>query len=239
MSPALALAPPLGFSLTFDFDSAWSLFLGTILGILPVINPLGGATTFLAITEGDSDVEKRAQARRAAFYCVGILTAFLLFGSLIMKVFSISIPGIRIAGGIIVARVGFGMLASKSRTDADSEEHRAAVAKPDISFTPLAMPMLAGPGSIGVTLGFASLARGWQDYAAIIAGFVVVVLVTWVTLLAAVRAGKLVSAVGLRAMTQIMGLLLACMGIQFCVTGITEILREPAFIEAIRAVWRA
>jgi multiple antibiotic resistance protein len=222
---------------SFDFDTAWSLFLGTIIGILPVINPLGGATTFLAITEGDSDEFKRRQARRASIYCVCILTAFLLFGSVLMTAFSISIPGIRIAGGIIVAKIGFGMLAGTGKHEHDAEAHQAAVEKPDISFTPLAMPMLAGPGSIGVTLGFASLANGWQDYAAIIAGIIVVALVTWLTLLAATRVGKLIGTVGLRAMTQIMGLLLACMGVQFCVNGITAILSEPTFVEAIHTVW--
>jgi len=223
--------------ISFDFNSAWSIFLGTILGVLPVINPLAGATTFLAITEGDSEEYKRLQARRAAFYCVIILTGFLLFGSAIMSVFSISIPGIRIAGGIIVARVGFGMLASKGRHEHDPEEQRAAVAKPDISLTPLAMPMLAGPGSIGVTLGFASLATGWQDYVAIIAGIIVVSLVTWVTLEVTCSAGKLVNPVGLRALTQVMGLLLACMGVQFCVNGVTAILSDPGFVAAFRGAW--
>ena len=88
-----------------------------------------------------------------------------------MTFFGISIPGLRIAGGLLVAGIGFDMLMGPSpqarRSDAAEE---AARAKRDISFSPLAMPMLSGPGSIAVTVGLTSLAKGWTDYIAIILG---------------------------------------------------------------------
>ena len=221
--------------MNLDFGSLWYLFLGTIIGILPITNPLACATTFLAITQGDTEEYKRKQARRAAVYFVLILGAFLLFGTFLMRFFSISIPGIRIAGGILVVKISMEMLAGKLMANADT--HKAALAKPDISFTPLAIPMLSGPGSIGVTLGFTSLAKSWADYLAILAGIAVVAVISWQTLVVSGRLVKLMGPVGLNAMTQIMGLLLMCMGVQFCVNGVIEILQEPHFLNAVHQAW--
>jgi multiple antibiotic resistance protein len=221
--------------MNLDFGNLWYLFLGTLIGILPITNPLACATTFLAITQGDTEEYKRKQAFRAAVYFILILGGFLLFGTFLMRFFGISIPGIRIAGGILVVKISMEMLAGKLMANPDT--HQAALAKRDISFTPLAIPMLSGPGSIGVTLGFTSLAKSWTDYLAILAGIAVVAVISWQTLVISGRLVKLMGPVGLNAMTQIMGLLLMCMGVQFCVNGVTEILRDPAFLEAVRHAW--
>src|SRR5258708_30774432 len=158
----------------------WAIFLGTFIGLLPIINPLAAAPTFLAITEGDSPARRREQARKGCFYMVGILMSFLIGGTFIMNFFGISIPGLRIAGGIMMTGIGMGMLtAQKSAAKPDDEEREAARKKLDISFSPLAMPMLSGPGSIAVTLGFTSLATSWTDYIAIIAGIISVALLTY------------------------------------------------------------
>ncbi len=220
----------------FDFSAIlylWSLFLGTYIGILPISNPLASAPTFLALTRGDSEDYRRLQARRACFYVACILCAFLLCGTFIMKFFSISIPGIRIAGGILVVKVSMDMLAGKLLANPDDPAHEAAMHKRDISFTPLAIPMLSGPGSIGVALGFTSLAKAWYDYAAIIVGIIAVAVTSYYTLIFSGKLVKLIGPVGLNAMTQIMGLLLMCMGVQFVVAGVTAILSDPAFVGAI------
>ena len=79
----------------------WAIFLGTFMGLLPIINPLAAAPTFLAITEGDSDARRREQARKGCFYMICILVSALTGGTFIMNFFGISIPGLRIAGGIL------------------------------------------------------------------------------------------------------------------------------------------
>ena len=97
----------------------------------------------------------------------------LIGGTFIMNFFGISIPGLRIAGGIMMSGIGLSMLTPhKPETREDAEEREAARRKVDISFSPLAMPMLSGPGSIAVTVGLTSLAKGWTDYIAIILGIV-------------------------------------------------------------------
>ena len=221
-----------------NFFHIWTLFLGTIIGVLPIINPFAGAATFIAITEGDTRVHRLEQARKACIYVVFILTVALLAGSFIMNFFGISIPGLRIAGGIIVASIGMKMVTPKlfalRRADTD---HQAALAKSDVSFSPMAMPILSGPGSIAVTIGFASLATNWLAYAVIILGILVSALACYLVLRVTLRVNNLLSPNGLSALTQMMGFLIMCMGVQFIVNGVMTLLSEPEFTNAMRSIF--
>jgi multiple antibiotic resistance protein len=214
----------------------WGIYLGTLVGLLPIINPLSAGPTFLAITEGDSDERRREQARKGCLYMVAILVCFLTGGTFIMNFFGISIPGLRIAGGIMLTGIGMQMLAA-TRADAATEEEQreAARRKMDISFSPLAMPMLSGPGSIAVTLGFTSFATGWADYAAIIAGIVTVALLTYAVLRMSGGLVRFIGPVGVNAMTKIMGFLIMSMGVQFVVNGVLAIATDPALLRGIKA----
>jgi multiple antibiotic resistance protein len=215
----------------------WAIFLGTFIGLLPIINPLSAGPTFLAITEGDSEERRREQARKGCLYMVGILVSFLIGGTFIMNFFGISIPGLRIAGGILLTGIGMTMLSSpKTHTQEGDEEREAARRKVDISFSPLAMPMLSGPGSIAVTLGFTSLATGWVDYIAIIAGIVCVAVITYVVLRLSGTLVKFIGPVGVNAMTKIMGFLIMCMGVQFVVNGVLGIATDPELLRGIKEV---
>ena len=201
----------------------WQLILGTVVALLPIINPLAAAPTFLAITEGDSRPRQLQQLRLACIYMVAILVSFLIGGTFIMGFFGISIPGLRIAGGLMVTSIGWGLLVAAPRVAVDEKRVReAARAKRDISFSPLAMPMLSGPGSIAVTLGFTSLSTHWIDYIAIILGILSVAAITYATLR---LSGKIVTVIGLNgmnALSKIMGFLILCVGIQFVVNGVTD-----------------
>ena len=209
-----------------------ALFLGTFVGLLPIVDPLTAAPTFLAITEGQSDERRREQARRGCLYMVAILVSFLVGGRFIMNFFGISIPGLRIAGGILLTGLGMQMLAARQPdTRQDLEEREAARLKGDVSFSPLAMPMLSGPGSIAVTLGFTSLATAWTDYAAIITAIVAMAGLTYVTLRLASRGVKLLGPVGVDALTKTMGFLTMCIGVQFVVNGVLD----PELLGRVRA----
>jgi multiple antibiotic resistance protein len=215
----------------------WELILGTIIGLLPIINPMAAAPVFLAITEGDTNERRNRQAMMGCFYMVIILTSFLVGGSFIMSFFGISIPGIRVAGGIMVAGIGLGMLAPARATRETAEEQQAARAKRDISFSPLAMPQLSGPGSIAVTVGFTSLATHWLDYAAITLGIVAVALISYLTLRLATSIVRIIGVNGMSAVTKIMGFLLLCVGVQFVVNGAIGIVTDPVLLKSIRSAW--
>lgn len=220
-----------------NFTHLWAIFLGTVIGLLPIINPLAAAPTFLAITEGDSDARRREQARKGCLYMVCILVSFLIGGTFIMNFFGISIPGLRIAGGILMTGIGMGMLAThRPGAPEDDAEREAARRKVDISFSPLAMPMLSGPGSIAVTLGFTSLATNWYDYFALIAGIIVVAIISYLVLRVSGRIVTFIGPVGMNAMTKIMGFLIMCIGVQFVVNGILGIATDPELLRGIKAV---
>jgi len=210
----------------------------TFVGILPIANPFSTAVVFLTITEGFTEDRRRQQARLASIYMAVILITFLLLGTLIMNFFGISIPGLRIAGGLIVARIGFGMLNSTSEHTLPEESREEAVQMADIAFTPLAMPMLSGPGSIAVTIGMATEADGVVENSAIVVGILLVALVSWLVLRASARVVGVMGATGVNAMGRIMGFLLVCVGIQFIVDGTQNILSSTAFwspiLDAIR-----
>ncbi len=218
----------------------WELILGTVIALLPLINPLASAPTFLAITEGDSPERRRQQLRMACVYMVAILVSFLLGGTFIMGFFGISIPGLRIAGGMLVAGIGSRMLLEPpGGAEPDDAAHAAARAKRDVSFSPLAMPMLSGPGSIAVTIGFTSLARHLSDYIAIILGIVVVAFVAYGTLRLSERVVKIIGANGMNALSKVMGFLILCIGIQFVVNGVLNIATDPTLLRGIRDALRA
>jgi multiple antibiotic resistance protein len=213
----------------------WELILGTVIALLPLINPLAATPAFLAITEGDSEERRREQALKGCLYMVGILVAFLIGGTFIMNFFGLSLPGMRIAGGLLVAGIGASMLSPPAgRAGPDDRETAAARAKRDISFTPLAMPTLSGPGSIAVTLGFSSLARGPLDYGAIILGILFVAGVTYTALRLSGRIVKVIGVNGMSALTRIMGFLLLCVGVQFVVNGVLGVATDPALLRSIR-----
>ncbi|HVS53027.1 MAG TPA: MarC family NAAT transporter [Opitutaceae bacterium] len=212
------------------------LVLGTIVALLPLVNPLASAPTFLAITEGDTHARRMQQLRAACLYMVAILVSFLVGGTFIMGFFGISIPGLRIAGGLLVAGIGSGMLMGPPRDPTQRDAaHEEARAKRDVSFSPLAMPMMSGPGSIAVTVGFTSLAQGVLDYIAIIIGIVVVAVITYLTLGLSERIVRVIGVNGMQALSKVMGFLILCIGIQFVVNGVRGVLLEPAFVQGIRA----
>lgn len=213
----------------------WELILGTVIALFPLINPFAAAPTFLAITEGDSTARRNQQLRMACIYMFAILVSFLIGGTFIMNFFGISIPGLRIAGGLLVAGIGSSMLVTTPRDPVqNTKENEAARAKRDVSFSPLAMPMLSGPGAIAVTLGFTSLATGWLDYIAIILGIVIVAAVIYSTLRVAGKIVRVIGTNGMNALTKVMGFLILCIGIQFVVNGVLGIVTDPALIHAIR-----
>ncbi|MBX3256201.1 MAG: MarC family NAAT transporter [Chitinophagaceae bacterium] len=200
------------------------LIFGTIAALLPIVNPFSTAPLFISLTEGYSNAERNNQAKKGVIYMCGILLVFLVAGTFIMKFFGLSLPGMRIAGGILVSGVGLGMLKPKDTEHTDAERAEAAT-KRDISFTPLAMPSLSGPGAISVVIGMSSIARGsWMDYIYIALGILVVALIVYFILRSSARLVKLLGVNGLHAMTKIMGFIILCVGVQFVVTGVLGVL---------------
>src|SRR5690606_5151173 len=194
--------------------------LSTMAALLPIVNPLSAVGMVVTITANLDEHERTEQLRRACIYMFFILTSFLVAGGLIMNFFGISIPGLRIAGGMIVSYLGFRMLFPDTVVMSRQEQIEAA-SKADVSFTPLAMPGLSGPGSIAVVIGLSASAQQTEHivvgHVLIALGVAVVAVISYITLRAATRLSKVLGIAGMNAMARIMGFLLVCIGVQFMI----------------------
>jgi len=198
----------------------------TVAALIPIVNPISAVGLVVSITAGQTEQERTQQVRRACIYMFFILTTFLVAGGLIMNFFGISIPGLRIAGGLIVSYLGFRML-FPDHPSISTQERVEAIEKEDISFTPLAMPSLSGPGSIAVVIGVSSTIKASGhivfSYLFVAIGIAITALISYIVLKAASRLDGILGTTGMNAMSRIMGFLLICMGVQFIINGILNI----------------
>jgi multiple antibiotic resistance protein len=201
----------------------------TVLALLPIVNPLSAVGLVVSITANLSPAERADQIRRACIYMFFILTAFLVAGGLIMNFFGISIPGLRIAGGMIVSYLGFRMLFPETAAISGQEQAEARE-KADISFTPLAMPSLSGPGSIAVVIGMSSTVQESGHvvigHALVAIGIAITAVISYAVLKAATRLDRILGATGMNAMARIMGFLLICIGVQFIINGVLGVVHS-------------
>ena len=207
---------------------AFTYIFSTVGALLPIVNPLSAVGLVMTITADLDDKERSQQVKRACIYMFCILTTFLIAGGLIMNFFGISIPGLRITGGLIVSYLGFRMLFPEQQT-ISGRERDEAMDKADISFTPLAMPGLSGPGSIAVIIGIASTVQRSEhmvlDHILVAVGIAITAFISYLVLRAATRLNDVLGAVGMNAVSRIMGFLLICIGVQFVINGILDIVR--------------
>lgn len=198
-----------------------------VVGLLPIANPFSTAPVFLAVTSNLSTTSKNKLLKLTCIYMFSILIIFLLAGALILSFFGISVSALRIAGGLIITVLGFRMLFPPSA----SEEKKVPVSNYEqakgLAFTPLAMPMLSGPGSIAVIISMAaqisendSYLLRLGGYAVVGLGILVTVLICWIVLRSSTKVTKILGPTGIDALTRIMGFILICIGVEFTVSGI-------------------
>jgi multiple antibiotic resistance protein len=217
------------FADTVNEDSASHLFrIGGLLfasytSLFSVVNPLAAMPLFLSLTDRFSETERVQTAKKASLYMFGVLIVFLLIGTYILTFFGISLPGIRIAGGLIIMRAAYSMLnPEKSGKKLTEEDEKAALEKEDISFSPLALPLLSGPGSIAVVIGFATQAESMVDYAINGVSILLVVASTYLLLRLAPISARYIGHTGLNVMTRLMGFIALAISVQFILSGISR-----------------
>lgn len=203
--------------LLLDLPSA---AIATLLALFPIVNPFGAVPLFFSLTATMRAAERRNTALKTAAYVITILVVFLFFGRFVLIFFGISLPVLRIAGGLIVANTAWGMVTGNDRmTAAETDE---AATKADISLTPMAMPMLSGPGSIGVVMGLAADANGLFSYLGMVLGIVALGLVVYLFL---GLGGPLVKRLGpgaAGAINRIFGFLLLAIAVQLVWDGVAD-----------------
>lgn len=203
----------------------------TVLTLLTMISPVSAAVQFLGIGKRLDPAERERQARKACIYAAGILVSFLLLGTLIMDVFGISIPGLRVAGGLVIAYIGFRMLFPDLAPEMPAGALAEARAKTDISFSPLAMPSLAGPGAIAAVMAMSSTiqhaegTRAIVEHVGAVLGIGITALICYFVLSAAEQLRRKLGKVGVSAISRIFGFLTICIGVQFVINGVSDLVR--------------
>jgi multiple antibiotic resistance protein len=199
----------------------FALLAGTSVFFL--VDPFTVIPMFVAVTEDSSESERRQVARRAATTCAIVLCSFALAGSLIFKMFGITLPAFKIAGGIILLRIGLDMLqARQSGTKVTPEEAREGATKEDASIIPLGLPMLAGPGAISTVMVLVGEAHAIWQHGVIYLTILLVSFVSYLVLAGADRVRRYLGDTGIRIMTRLMGLLLVALAVQFVANGLTD-----------------
>lgn len=212
-----------GISFSSYFVGSATLLLAAFTSIISVANPLAAMPVFLSLTEQDSEEDRAHIAQKASLYMFLILTIFLLAGTYIMSFFGISLPGIRIAGGLIILRAAYAMLSPDNSSRKISEEdQQAAKDKDDISFSPMAMPMLSGPGSIAVVIGLASQSEGMIDLVLITVAILFVSIISYGVLRVAPFSARYIGPTGMSAVTRMMGFISMAIGVQFILNGVSK-----------------
>jgi len=203
------------------------LFLITFAALFSVINPLGTVPIFLGLTHGDPREAKNRTAFWASANVFIILVVSFFIGQIILNFFGISIDVLRIAGGIVICSSGFGLLSgtfSKKR-GVNKKVTNDAQQRNDIALTPLAIPMMAGPGSMSLLIAM------YQDYPEIADKFLIVAAIAAVAvsvfliLRSANYISRLLGASGIVAISRIIGFLVLAIGIQYIVNSILIIFK--------------
>ncbi len=206
------------------------LFFATFSALFSVVNPLGAMPVYLALTQNDSPGWRRVQLRKAAIYLACILVVFFLVGTYILNFFGITIEGLRIAGGLIITKSGFDLLRSKSSYEKGraitKKVKEEALQKTDISFSPLAMPMLSGPGSISLLISLALEISAFWEYAAIIGAIVAIAVVSYLILRISPKLVRFLGESGINSLSRMMGFIVLAIGIQFIANGVIPMLKE-------------
>jgi multiple antibiotic resistance protein len=186
-----------------------------------LVDPFAVIPLFLAITADSPHEERRQMARRAAWTCAIVLCAFAVAGSLIFKMFGITLPAFKIAGGIILMKIGLDMLEGH-QSKATPEETQEGTEKSDASIIPLGMPMLAGPGAISTVMVLVGEAHTVWQHGVIYATILATAFVSYLILAGADRVGKYLGETGIRILMRLMGLLLVALAVQFVANGLTD-----------------
>ena len=204
----------------------WPFFLGGLVGLMSISNPLSKIPLFVSLTEGLSQRERAATARKACLYGFGLLVFTLFFGVLILEMFGISYGALRIAGGLTVALLGYRMLFGYGYVGLTAKG-----AKGNIAVFPLALPAISGPGAIAVVIGISTeiaelrtTALKAVAYGATVTSMLLTCIAIWLTLRSARFISRVMGADAMEAITRIMGFLLVCIGVQFVASGVRSII---------------
>jgi multiple antibiotic resistance protein len=203
-----------------------SFFVASFVSLFALINPLSALPVFISLTENHEPKWRNYQIRKTCMYIVIICVCSYFAGSHILGFFGISINALKIAGGIMISRSGFLLLNAKHKRDVKGKIIMESLEKEDISFSPLAMPLLSGPGSISLLINMSILNPEMQKTGMIMLAILCVTACIYVVFSIAPRILKYIGQAGLKSLSKIMGFLVLSIGIEMISSGVLSMLKE-------------
>jgi multiple antibiotic resistance protein len=186
-----------------------------------IVDPLATAPAFLAMTPNDTPEQRLRTARMACVTMAVVLLVFSVAGTLLFKIFGITMAAFQIAASIVLLIIALDMLrVQRSRVQETREEKLAGAEKMDIAITPLAIPMLAGPGAISTTILLQNEAHNVPQHIALYGCILAVAVASYLIFRLAVRSARWLNPIAMSIAIRVMGLLLAAVAIQFMLNGI-------------------
>lgn len=205
------------------------LFLATFTTLLAIINPFEALPVYLGFAEHMDDKARRSLALRSCLYSLLLMFFFLIFGTLLLKVFGVPMAMVRIAGGIILTRIGFQLFSSPSSIGGPGPNGGGNGNGGDPAFVPLAMPIMFGPGAMATIIGMASQVQRSdteiKGLLAVSAALVATMATTYLFLAGGKRLQHWLGPRGIDAATRIVGFFVASMGIGMALDGVIEALQ--------------
>ncbi|HJU06197.1 MAG TPA: MarC family protein [Nitrospiraceae bacterium] len=181
-----------------------------------IVDPIAAVPAFLAMTARESVEQRLRTARVACLVSVGLLTGFAFLGQSLFSILGITMPAFQVAAGLVLLLVAFDMVrAQRSAVQETAEETAAGAVKDDVAITPLAMPMLAGPGALSTVILLNAQAQNWAQRAVLVGCLIAVGAASYVTLALAGRGAHWLSPIAEKIITRLMGLLLSAVAVQF------------------------
>lgn len=206
------------------------LALAVLASLFSLVNPLGAIPVFLAMTPHYTKSERLQTALQTSLYFTLILLVFFFAGALILSFFGISLNAMRIAGGLVILSSGFSLLSGKFAEGRaiDKKVRQEALTKDDISFSPMAMPLLSGPGSISYLISIQAQYTALETRLTIAGVVIAMGAIVYSILRYSPYLQKLLGVAGLSALSRIMGFLVMAIGIQNIITGVVELVKVLA-----------
>lgn len=194
--------------------------------VLFIVDPIGVVPLFVAMTADDTKVKRNAMAMRACITATGILVVFALFGTVVFKVFGVTLAAFRVAGGLLLMLTALDMLrAQKVGTKTSTAEQSEGENQDDIAIVPLAMPLLAGPGAIAtVMVLMAKRGEGYETAFVVVVSIIATMIISYVTLRSADVIRRVLKHTGIAILERVFGLILAAIAVQFVFEGGRELL---------------
>ena len=205
----------------------------TFTSILFLVDPIAVVPAYLAFVRTESPERRKATARSACVAAAITLLVFASAGDFILKMFGVTLPAFRIAGGFILWLVAMDMLRAQRTTQEGTEELMEGQQKEDVGITPLGIPMLAGPGAMSTVMVLGAQASDSMSKLIVHGSIILTMLISWILLRVGDRVFSKLGGSGIRVATRIMGLLLAAVAVQFVIGGAQQAGIIPSAMPAI------